>query len=726
MFTDIVGYTALMGSDEEKAFEVLRKNKNIHKPFIAKYKGKWLKEMGDGILASFDTASDAVRCAGEIQNKAIKEGIRLRIGIHTGEVVFKGNDVLGDGVNVASRLEDLAEEGQIFISDSVYKDIKNKAGITADFIDERTLKNVEEPIKIYKAYYQPAELKEPDADQIQKRLQKNFSYYLISGLLITIIIILVWYNLPDRLTTVTEKSIVVLPFKNDSPDQENEYFCNGMMEEILTNLQKISDLRVKSRTSAEKYRYRTDDVTDIGKELNVAFVLEGSVRKINDNIRITTQLIDTKSGDHLWAETYNGKYTEKIFDFQSRTARTIATSLQAIITPQEREHIDKIPTTNMLAYDLQLKGYEYIRAWRYEYEQDSSNLKLAMILADEALKIDPDYIGAMNLKALISTYIRDYDSALYYYDKIYHLDPEHYSSYTGKGYLYMRYLNNTDSAFKYIMKGISLAPNDPWVNLTLAQIYSKNNNTIIKSLPYFEKAYELDGESSPEISLQIAIVMASIGDYPSALKYMKIALNIRLECAMIGYYNYLLLCRFNYDAADYFLDSICNITDCEKICSRQRYMISVFQKDFKKAEEYYKEAPETLNIPLFISDLLNACFFYEIGRKDEANILLENVIEHNLNLLNSKLQGSGISNACWMLTGAYSILNDKVNALHYLSQLEESGFFVGWQDFIMIFPAFKNLWDDPEFKTIITRVQNKKSAIRAQVREMEEQGKLNL
>ena len=149
MFTDIVGYTALMGKDEDLAFQMLRKNRNIHKPVIKKFYGEWLKEMGDGILASFESASDAVRCASEIQFLAKKEGVPLRIGIHEGEVVFEDGDVLGDGVNLASRLQESAEEGCIVVSGAVYKNVKNKKDIITEFIREESFKNVEEPEKIY-------------------------------------------------------------------------------------------------------------------------------------------------------------------------------------------------------------------------------------------------------------------------------------------------------------------------------------------------------------------------------------------------------------------------------------------------------------------------------------------------------------------------------------------------------------------------------------------------
>ena len=152
VFTDIVGYTALMGSDEDKAFKVLRKNREIHSSCINQFHGTLIKEMGDGMLISFDLPSDAVRCAIEIQKVCKKQGIPLKIGIHEGEMVFEGNDVLGDGVNIASRIQDNTDEGSIMISDTVYRDVKNKAGISAQFIGEKTFKNVDETIKVYKVY----------------------------------------------------------------------------------------------------------------------------------------------------------------------------------------------------------------------------------------------------------------------------------------------------------------------------------------------------------------------------------------------------------------------------------------------------------------------------------------------------------------------------------------------------------------------------------------------
>jgi len=330
MFTDIVGYTALMGRDEDKAFQILRKNREIQRPIIKKYRGEWLKEMGDGILASFHTSSDAVRCAGEIQNVANKAGISLRIGIHEGEVVFEGGDVLGDGVNVASRLEELAEEGCINISGAVYKDIKNKAGIEAKFIEEKTLKNVDDPIKIYTVTC--------------KELSQDKSSRITSDSSIT-----------------KRKSIIVLPFINMSPDPDQEYFSDGLTEEIITDLSHIHNLLVISRSSAMTFKGTKKKISEIVDEVNVRYVLEGSVRKAGNNLRITAQLIDALTDTHMWAEKYSGTLDD-VFQIQEDVSKSIVETLKLMLSPEEETKLAERPIDDPLAVDCYMKAsYEIMR-----------------------------------------------------------------------------------------------------------------------------------------------------------------------------------------------------------------------------------------------------------------------------------------------------------------------------------------------------------------------------
>jgi len=352
MFTDIVGYTALMGRDEDKAFQILRKNREIQQPIIQKYNGEWLKEMGDGILASFHTSSDAVRCAGEIQAASAKAGIGLRIGIHEGEVVFEGSDVLGDGVNVASRLEELAEEGCINISGAVYKDIRNKAGISAEFIEEKTLKNVEEPVKVYKVYCE-------ETEDIKEKVESP----------------------PHE---PRKPSIAVLPFVNMSADPDQEYFCDGMAEEIINALTHVESLKVIARTSTFTFKGKDLKVNEIAKELNVENILEGSVRKAGNKIRITAQLIKADDSSHLWSEKYD-RDMKDIFDIQDEISLSIVEALKVKLLKVEKRTLVKRYTENLEAYNLYLTGKYYSEMWTAE------GFEKAIECFEQALQKDPTY-----------------------------------------------------------------------------------------------------------------------------------------------------------------------------------------------------------------------------------------------------------------------------------------------------------------------------------------------
>src|SRR5664280_662205 len=229
--------------------------------------------------------------------------------------------------------------------------------------------------------------------------------------------------------------------------------------------------------------------------------MEGSVRKVGDDLRITAQLIDTRTGDHLWSETYDGKYTMAIFDFQSSVAKKVAASLNAVITPQEAKRIDLKPTSEVLAYDLCSRGNEMVRKWRFTH--DSLYLRLALNLFSKAQITDPEYLDALAGKNMTYTEAGTYDSAMFYAKRIQEVDPENSMGPLGIGSIYL-YSSKYDSAYKYYQEANNLAPNQPWTNLAIGQTIFFSGSDIIRALPYYQKAYDLGGDSEVEINTNIA------------------------------------------------------------------------------------------------------------------------------------------------------------------------------------------------------------------------------
>jgi adenylate cyclase len=355
MFTDIVGYTALMGNDEQKAFDILKKNRELQKPVIEEYTGRWIKELGDGVMASFNTVSDAINAAVKIQEACIAaKDFQLRIGIHLGEVVFENDDVFGDGVNIAARIQAIANPGSIFVSEPVHHNIINKQGIDSKFVKQETLKNVKEPVRIYEVLTRHIQPVSSTAETVQSVIK-----------------------------TLQEKSIAVLPFINMSNDPEQEYFT----EEIISNLSRLKDMRTVSRTSSMQYKGTQKDIQTIGKELNVMYIMEGSVRKSQDNLRITAQLIEVSNDTNLWGETYKGKLAD-VFDIQEQVSREIADALRIRLTPAEDVNLTKRSTENPEAYDY------YLRARNFLYRRTRNTMLFAIQLFEKAIDLAPTYAAA--------------------------------------------------------------------------------------------------------------------------------------------------------------------------------------------------------------------------------------------------------------------------------------------------------------------------------------------
>lgn len=533
MFTDIVGYTAMMGDDEEKAFAILARNRKLHQQLIKKYNGSLIKEMGDGTLAGFPLASEAVRCAIEIQQKAHQNQIPLKIGIHEGELVFMGKDVLGDGVNVASRLQDAATEGSILISGAVYRDTRNKPDIDAEFIGERSFKNVEEPVRVYEVKYEPAHL-----DYVAQETPISPAYKILTSYLrplpllaatlgIILLGFLIWWAISghsedssatsstERPEASGEKGIAVIPFRNESQEVENEYFANGIMEGILNNLAKISSLRVPGRTSVEQFRDTTIPIPEIVKMLNVDYVLEGSVRRSGSDVRIHVQLINSDDR-HIWSDVYDRKL-DNVLAIESEIAQLVAKELEVLITREERDKINRIPEFNIGAYDYFQRGRdEHIRFWLDRSNREA--LDKAISLYRQALQVDSTfaqgYTGlglAYRDKYERETFLQEnyLDSALKLSKIALSFNDQLEEAYLLRGEYFLNAAGDPVKARTEFNKALEINPNYVPAYRELALIAVILEDDHIKGLQYLQKALQL--EHGPELGLLLNILSIGYG-----------------------------------------------------------------------------------------------------------------------------------------------------------------------------------------------------------------------
>lgn len=507
MFTDIVGYTSLMGNDEAKAFNLLKANREIQKPLVEKYKGRWIKELGDGVLASFPTVTNAVICAGSIL-QACKQisGLDLRIGIHLGEVVFENNDIFGDGVNIASRIISLAPPGGICVSESVHTNVANKKGISTHFLREEKLKNVKDPVRIYEVTIEVSALTETIAPTEQHEK------------LITVI---------ETIGKTPEKSVAVLPFVNMSNDPEQEYFSDGITEEILNSLAHLKDLKVAARTSSFYFKGKNIDLREIGKKLNVRTVLEGSIRKQGNKLRITAQLINVDDGFHLWSERYD-KNMDDLFIIQDEIALAITEKLKITLLEEEKEIIYQKPTENKEAYDLYLKGRFYIN-------KRGPSINKGLIYFQQAAALDPlftlAYTGMADAYAILAFYgiVPPHEAiplARKNAEKALELNPLLAETFTTLAFITTFYEWDWEGAKKQFANIFKLNPNYAlahyWHSYFLSIVEGNNEAAITEA----KKTVEILEPLVPISHHILAIMYINAGKFDDAINESKIAIEL--------------------------------------------------------------------------------------------------------------------------------------------------------------------------------------------------------
>ena len=463
---DVVGYSRLMGVDEAATLAALNAHrKELVDAKIAEHQGRIVKLTGDGMLVEFPSVVNAVACAAAVQrgmadrNVGISSDRRIefRIGVNLGDVIVEGDDIFGDGVNVAARLEGIAPPGGIAVSGTVLDHIGNRLDVEFEDIGDHTLKNIERPVRVWRWVTEPtagAPASEPLA-------------------------------LPDR------PSIAVLPFDNLSGQPEETYFSDGITEDIITGLARFRSLFVIARNSSFAFRGKTLDLTEIGRKLGVSFILEGSVRRAGQRVRITAQLIEAASGAHLWAERYD-RSLDDIFAVQDEVAQTIVSTLVKRIEDAKLQQSLRKPTTSLAAYDCLLRGLAHFRS-----DSDGAN-QLALEMFEKAVALDPRYAVAHSYAAYVPVVMHGHatapaevlDAAFAKARHALELDPQESRCHRILSTIYL-YRRDYDMAEQHIRRAFDLNPNDTEVLIFKGRLLAARGRSE-EALVCFEAAFRLN------------------------------------------------------------------------------------------------------------------------------------------------------------------------------------------------------------------------------------------
>jgi adenylate cyclase len=604
MFTDMVGYTALMQENERQAKSLRNKHKEVLENLVSEHRGQILQYYGDGTLSIFGSAIEAAICAAKIQQELqIEPKVPLRIGLHAGDVVYDDEGVYGDGVNIASRIENLAVSGSVLISEKINDELKNQKGISTVFLGRYELKNVKVPVKLY---------------AINSEGLVVPSYKDIEGK-----------------TSNSDSSIAVLPFINLSAERDNEYFSDGITEELLNALAKVDGLLVTSRTSSFAFKGKNIDIREIGRQLGVKTVLEGSVRKYGNRVRVTAQLINADDGYHKWSDTYD-RDLEDIFAVQDELANSIVDQLKNSISLRKpTESLVKIPTENIEAYNLYLKGLYNWNKWApdfmskaIKYFEDAANLSPGFSLAYARLSACYTFLGAAGFMPNKIAYSKAKEYAL----KSYELDNSLIDAQISLGMV--KYFNDWDweGSEKCFIKALEINPNSAETH----QYYSMLLTTLgynKKALKEAELAHQLDPLNAP-ISYILSFAYFNNNQFDLAIDQHKKTLEIDSDFGDTwNSLAWMYLTSSDYEKAmEIFNKNLINPAYHTKAISGLGYAYAKLEKP-ERAREYIKQLEEmnSEDVPL---DMDLAIIYAGLGEWDTVFRYLNSAIDKRLGGLN--------------------------------------------------------------------------------------------
>jgi TolB-like protein/Flp pilus assembly protein TadD len=534
MFTDIAGFTAVMGEDGDLGMELIRTNRKLQRPLIEKYGGKLLKEIGDGTLVQFESAYQAVKCGIEIQQKAVSHlKQKIRIGIHLGDVKVEEHDIFGDGVNIASRLESVAVPGSIYVSGSIKRAIRGNSDVDLVFIDQFKLKNVSDEIEVYAVKGEGIVLPDIKKIRAQKRkgnLRKKAAVYIV---LIAIVLSAGGWYLFDKLILdpkVYVESIVVLPFDNYTGEEEMDLLMAGLHDQLITLISQISSLRVISKTSAMKYMDKDKSMPEIADELNVDALVETSVSRNGDSLLINSQVIQAFPDErHLWAEIYSGG-EQNIQLIMNKIAKAIVEHVDQSIVKGGKERLEKaeetdpealkaywngmfhVNTISPAGFELAIDYFErsldidpgyapayagiaYVWIAKLQMKRLSYAEAVPLIFENiqRALELDPNYPESNYIMALASVQAWNWEKSEKAFKKAINLNPNHELAHAHYSHLLMM-LNRPDEAVRECEIALKLDPLNDFIMTLVAGVYMTAGR-VEEGIRLVRKAYEINPQS---------------------------------------------------------------------------------------------------------------------------------------------------------------------------------------------------------------------------------------
>ncbi len=630
----MAGYTALMQENEQLAKAKQKHLKDVMDSSVKNYNGKILQYYGDGSLSIFPSAIDGVNCAIKIQQRLKQEPtVDLRIGIHTGDIAVEDDGVYGDGVNLASRIESLAVPGSIFISEKVADDVKNQNEISIRELGYFEMKNVRVPVRVFAVAN--TGLVVPSREELKGK------------------------------TKPPVNRLAVLPFVNLSPDPENEYFSDGITEELLNSLTKVEGLQVTSRTSAFAFKGKLDDIREIGIKLNVDKILEGSVRKSANRVRITAQLINAADGYHIWSENYDRDLTD-IFHVQDEISSIIANRLRENLSlASQKEHLVKAPTKNVNAYTLYLKGLHY---W---YKLTPPDNYKAIECFQQAIELEPGYAQAYAMMAIVYSNLgatgqlkpeKAFGFASEYSDKALKLDDSLAESHIAKARVYLFYEKKWQDAYNALQKAMQLNP-------------------------AYTEAYRLLG-----------YYYIVVGKKDEAVKILEKALEIDpLSTVINNYLGEAYTMAERYDDAYRMAEKQLEINPTMRTAIEMKGWCTGMKGDWGKAMEYFMEVHRLADHPLKSLGPLGHAYA-RLGQKEQALEIIGK-LEHRQAIEPDMVLDGDLLMVWWALEDRFKIYRDKV--IHHLNNCLTKG--LDTMHYYTEYPMMRGIKEYPEIRELLEK-----------------------